>query len=340
MKDVWNELLEFESKDLLERFFKNYHNSDINDWKVQEVSSNFIQGREYFKSTRDASITVKPLLLYYGIVSLSRGLTLILRPKLREANLKGSHGLEVKNWSEVLTSRNFEEIRVVVGEGTFSDLINATDNCNYLRVDADGVNFKTSLISPPDGYSIHFRDLFNFLPDLDKEFKIWTNDSLPTLTYSAHNLLRRVSEKNTMTVWDRGESDEFISKFFPGQFCSDRTIDRFDNRIIVRYNQSKWSPNYTQRWYGALNLGDMCIAPVLDGDIGFNSLSAMFAISYVLGMMARYFPSTWISLGRVQKGDKIFPLVNKSLNFLQEIYPQAVLDFLRAPYKFEQPNNM
>lgn len=116
MKDTWNELLEFESKDLLQTFFKERHGSEVNDWKVQEVSSNIIQAREYFGSASKASITVKPLLLYYGVMSLSRALVLTLEPKLRETTLKASHGLVVSNWQSAIQTKNFESLEIVIGE--------------------------------------------------------------------------------------------------------------------------------------------------------------------------------------------------------------------------------
>ena len=55
----------------------------------------------------------------------------------------------------------------------------------------------------------------------------------------------------------------------------------------------------------------------------------MFIVSYTLVMMARYFPTNWISLRKVEKGDKIYPFVRRVLEFIQEKYPMTILDFLR-----------
>jgi len=336
MRDVWNELLEFESRDLLERFFKRYHNSDVNEWKVRQVSSNFIQGREYFRSAKEASITVRPLLLYYGIVSLGRGLTLMLKPKLNETNLKGSHGLEVKNWSTVLSNRQFEDLQISVGEGSFSELLSGTQNRNYLRVGADAVNFSNALKMPEKECLINFRDLFNFLPDLNREFSVWINEPLPFLLYSPTHTTQGIPNRTIISVYDTSVTDDLVEQIFPERYCPERTITRFERHVIIKYESAAWAPNFTQKWHGAFGLGELCIVPPLKDDVGLNSLGAMFAVSYVLGMMARYYPSTWISLGQVQRGDRILPLINRFLSFVQEVYPQAILDFLRAPYSFEQ----
>ncbi len=219
MKDTWNELLEFESKDLLQNFFKERHSSEINDWKVQEVSSNIIQAREYFASARKANITVKPLLLYYGVMSLSRALVLSLEPKSRETTLKASHGLSVTNWQSVIQTKNFENLEIIIGEGGFSELINATKNENYLRIDTDAVNWKAGLTIPQKDYRVTFRSVFPYLPDLSKEYKSWTGSTLPYAIISV-NGLKIENEKLSVSLANRDLTDELIDAIFPTTYCA------------------------------------------------------------------------------------------------------------------------
>lgn len=332
MKDVWNELLEFESRDLIASFFKRKHNSEVNDWKVQEVAANFIQGREYFRSAQKASITVKPLLLYYGVVSLSRGLVLVLNPKLKESNLKASHGLSIRNWPEVLSKKRFEDLEIVIGEGSFSELLSATENKSYLRVGTNGINWAVALNSPPKGYAILLKDIFQFLPDLKDEFTTWLDIPFPSLQV-AHNGQQLEQGRFKVMLESVGLSQDLVSRCFPSSFCHDLSIKHGSYwEISFDYTSEKWSPNFTQKWSGPFDIGTLFVTPVLKDDAALNLVTSMFAISYSFGMMARYYPSTWISLGRVQKGDKIFPLVNRTLKLIEERYPATVLDFLRAPY--------
>ncbi len=65
----------------------------------------------------------------------------------------------------------------------------------------------------------------------------------------------------------------------------------------------------------------------------------MFIISYVFGMMARYYPTAWISLRRGEKGDKIYPFVYRIMEFIDDKYPKVILDFLNAPYEFQNNSN-
>ena len=78
MTKAWDKLLEYETRDLVERFINEKFNRDASARQVLEITSNFIQGRENFINAKRAAITVKPLLLYYGVYALSRGLILAI----------------------------------------------------------------------------------------------------------------------------------------------------------------------------------------------------------------------------------------------------------------------
>ncbi len=91
---IWNKLSEFETRDFVERFIKAKHNREASARQILEISSNFIQGREYFLNAQRAGISVKPLLQYYGVSALTRGLILAIDPQASEAAMKPSHGLD------------------------------------------------------------------------------------------------------------------------------------------------------------------------------------------------------------------------------------------------------
>ena len=69
----WHEISRFESYDLAKSWYQQTHQRQMNATKTRQVNAFFIQGREYFKSASSSDMSVKPLLLYYGVLSLSRG---------------------------------------------------------------------------------------------------------------------------------------------------------------------------------------------------------------------------------------------------------------------------
>ena len=92
MKNIWYYLREFESTDLIISHIKNKYNYQLPKNKANEIASAFTQGREFFKSCQRSDLSVMPILQYYGIIALSRGLILILNKDARENNIKPSHG--------------------------------------------------------------------------------------------------------------------------------------------------------------------------------------------------------------------------------------------------------
>lgn len=334
MRNVWNELLEFETRDLIERHFMLKHKSEVNAWKVAEVASNFIQAREYFESAKDAGFTVRPLLLYYGVLSLSRALILTLNPWVKEMTLKPSHGLEITNWSSILLTKEFEKLELKVGTGTFSELTFATENRNYLMANSDAINWCIGMIAPPKGCTIQLQQIYNSFPDLYKEYNTWIGKPIPFVILEA---LSHDGSKTKVKIRSYGVTHELLDTIFPQIHCINRDIRRGEGYIMISYEKSNLSPSFTQKWDGPMKvgIGEACVTPAINNAYGLNMISSMYAITYTFGMMARYYPSSWMALKRIEKGDKIYPLIQHALNFIEEKFPIVILNFLRAPYDFE-----
>ena len=73
MNKIWNELLEFETRDLVDRFIQKRYSREINANRVQQITSNFIQAREYFRSAEDSNFTVRHLQFQYYLISMVLG---------------------------------------------------------------------------------------------------------------------------------------------------------------------------------------------------------------------------------------------------------------------------
>lgn len=178
MNQEWNKLLEFETRDWIDKFIKKKFNREINKENSNEIIANFNQGREFFKSALMADFSVRPLLQYYGVLSLSRWLILAINPWVREANLKPSHWLSVTNWSKILQSKNFWELEICIENGTFLELIKKTDNINYLRANSTSINYTCFLNLPSIWDTLKLEQLIQYYPDLNYEFQSWTEHDL------------------------------------------------------------------------------------------------------------------------------------------------------------------
>lgn len=334
MDKIWNELLAFETRDLVERYVKCKFNRELNKERTLQITSNFVQGREYFRSSENSSPTVRPLLQYYGVMALSKGLILTLDLLKTEAQLKSSHGLEANNWKKVIKERKFENLEIVIRDGTFSELLNVTKNRNYLRANSSRINYGSHLKTPKNGDILTLKQLIQYFPDLHREYYSWINEKL---NYAILKSLKADNINKILNIELTGNIEQsIIELMFPAEYCPNLEVKRENNSTKVQYSINQFGPNITQLWHGAFNIGDACVIPTLPNDIGLNLLSGLYMISYVFGMLARYFPTTWIGIMRGEKGDKIYPFAYRLMDFIEEKYPLLVLDFLNSPYDFEK----
>ena len=176
----WEIIANYESFELVKRDYFTRHGREPNTQHAREIAAPFSHARSYFRSAHGAELTVKPLLLYYGVVSLSRGLTLLLSRGLREVALTPNHGLSATGWLAIVskTKPNFAELRVkVTGGGTLMDLSKATEHRSLLRSGSSAVNWKE--VCPPlsSGMEFGFGELLSRIPLLQDHYVRWTNET-------------------------------------------------------------------------------------------------------------------------------------------------------------------
>jgi hypothetical protein len=124
----WKNLAVFESSDLVRRLYKRRHDQDLTAGKAREITTALTQGRQYFAELRSVGELARPLVLFHGVMALSRGAILFLKPAAKEANLDQGHGLTVLNWQQALAGgiKTVPKLRLKVANGTFTELAEAT----------------------------------------------------------------------------------------------------------------------------------------------------------------------------------------------------------------------
>ena len=102
-QEIWQQLLSLESQDITQRRFARLHARDLNARRAREINAAAKQASEYFRNASGADYSVRPLLTFYGVASLSRALLLLLKIGAGEESLTPSHGLETVCWGDVLS---------------------------------------------------------------------------------------------------------------------------------------------------------------------------------------------------------------------------------------------
>ncbi|WP_119790748.1 YaaC family protein [Flavobacterium anhuiense] len=325
MNNTWHFLREFESKDLIKQYIKKKYQFTLSSEKALETNSAFKQARSYFESSLNADISVKPVLQYYGVVALSRGLILILDKIARESNIKPSHGLKISNWSAVAKNKKLEDIKIKTSSGTFKELIEATKNVSYFRGSSNYINFQSEFDISESDYEINFKELSYSFPDLKKSIESWLGETIPSVK------MESLGHKDGITNIGVRELT-YIKDIFPENIFSNIKIEHDGHRHNVSYEGDNW-PNISQKWESSFQInGDPYLQPPFTGNIIINEIGKMFAVSFILGTISRYYPTTWMNITNGIEDDRILPFAINFMDLIQEKFPRVILDFLDAPY--------
>ena len=328
----WLYGLRLESSTLVKQIFKSIHNRDLNTARAKQIVASYLQGKEYYKNAEKADISVKPLLLFYGVSSLSRCITLLLNPFKGEEALKKGHGLTTENWANILSS-NVEDGLLKIGDlkvtscnGLFWDLINATNNISYLHVRSSGVDFSVLNEAPTLNASLKFEDVTARVPDLRSEYELWTgkeSDNTPV------NSLITKGNRFEMKLLDNSKIDSI--------FSTKKGVLTFENQgnLKVIKGDFEHMPMLINTFVNKTfdSIPSLFVAKVLDGFGEIAQIPLTYVHSYFLGMLCRYFPSHWMALTRGNIGDSVWPLIQSSMNYVEKSYPELIMEYIQEVTK-------
>jgi hypothetical protein len=91
---TWRDLSYLESRDLAGALYREVHGRSANATKAHSIVAAFGQGRRYFEAAALADFLVRPPLLLYGVIALSRALALFLDPTRGEEALRASNEMQ------------------------------------------------------------------------------------------------------------------------------------------------------------------------------------------------------------------------------------------------------
>ncbi len=352
MTDSWERLSLYESRDLLSRFFHKRHARQLGEGKAYEIIAHLAQGRGLFASTQQSSELVRPLLLYYGVYALSRGLILFLDAGSHEFSLPTSHGIAAEDWQNVLSGGigKLPDLPLKITGGTFGVLSEVTSNIERCLVRGVPIptpprhllsRTGTTTIKTPTTISIKM--VLERVPDLSTTFAT-TFGSSPKCFQAMPIILSEDTQTDVHILEtelglpdvDDIRSATGLAVDIPLQ-PSDAPWEYEVNNIL--YHRHIW---YRIKHSSKAELlakvppiksdreGNTYIVELLPNGLDLSSLSLLYLIAYSMGMLARYYPSKWLSLLNSSKGDFAFPLMKAAIRVVEERFPQLVLQELES----------
>lgn len=337
-RKIWEPLQRFESRDYLARHYEKQHGRSLSAQRAHEIGSCFTQGREYFTSASTASDAVKPLLLYYGVASLGRGVTLLLDSRKREESLTPAHGLGAVEWAKTLHAgiSNVLKLKVQCSKGTFPEFVNAVGNgqsYTWLDKDRRAGGFRNDfgeIRFLSDGSLISLGDLLSREKDLAGEYEI-ANDGWGNTDIGSVVALESCIRVFFIPAAGRDMGAAITSYGFPETakaslqaspvypqlrtLCVEIPASGEDRKKVIpmAVDQDK-------------NIGWL-IRPFSNGD-NIIDIHRMFIESFMLGMLSRYFPSKWMSLLRSEKGDISRSVILAAIARIETEFPKLLRNHL------------
>lgn len=338
MTDPWEVLINYESNELVRRRYKELHNREANAAHASEICASFSQGAAYFASAKNADRVVRPLLLYYGVLSLARGTAIFLRRGIREASLSPAHGLITVNWGQTLArpDNDIGNIRIrVANSGSIHEFADATGNQTLMRLNQSTIN----QIRTHDTFTVDqeftLADILSRIPELMQQYARWRSDGRcaiggvennspigsviicvqkrwDSLHVDRNRVKRIVEHLEVLSMQEDSDTWRVAIRVPPGEIATERNIPGIWDYV---------SPNM-------LGIGSLCLVGRYPGGWFGSKPLALFSLAYILGMLARYFPSHWTPLVRNYGNAAAAPTLLSAMDMIERQVPQTIADFL------------
>lgn len=322
--DIWNVLQNYESYDLVKSRYLIRHSREPNNALIKEICSYFILAREFFRDAGYANNSTKPLLLYYGVLNLTRGVTLFLTPNVNgsQINLKHQHGL-----SKIQNVEDLINLSVTVDvQGTLPAFIEVTKNKNLLRANSTRINLSFNQDYKKNKYEITLRQIVARFFELKEPYLRWQPGSshcCRILQYSVNDTNQTLNFNISKNQYGGAISLEYMRKYFPNaKISEDKNIIYVEATNNFACLPILWDIKET------LDIGDLILIEPFANEFNPTKPVATYILSYILGMLVRYYPSAWLSLVRNEKGDAAMPTLLKSVSFIENNYPQMIVNYL------------
>ena len=330
-REIWQRLLALESVDLCKKWYKVIHGRKLSTIRAQAINSAAKQSREYFRNSNQSNISVRPLLTFYGVASLSRSLLLLLKRNGGEEGLTAGHGLKTIDWRKHLSGnpnialKNLMELKIKTCAGLFYNFIKETKNKMCPHIVSSGADWSFNYNVPDQGEIIAFGDLLSRIPDLEIDYvnvsDIVRYSPIHDLKFKHENgFSAKILAKN-FNSFQSTYIDAGYNVVEQGEWC----VLSCDADTFYK-TQPQFIHTYINKVFGSIPR--LYITDLFGGKSSYSQLCVTYLASYFLGMLVRYYPTHWMSLVQGGIGDSLWPTINSVQEYIEEIYPELVFEMI------------
>lgn len=326
--DSWQQLLALESVDVVTDWHERIHSRTLSMRRALEVTAPAKQAREFFRNAANADNTVRPLLTFYGVASLSRAATLLLKRDNGEAGLTSGHGIETDEWRQTLSGEPHAALRAIGGlkirtcAGLFHDFVTEVGVRMCLHLSSSAVDGRLQFLAPEIGTEVKLHDLLCRLPDVTRELA-HVKDLQPLVAP-----IQMSGKEDGMTAF-RVTGERF--KDFEEEYVKLGCVVDSPGAITTRLKVPKEvQPQFVQAYITSsfASIPSIFIAKPFSTDLRLSQISMTYLLSYYLGMLTRYFPTHWVALHQGARGDSFRPAIQAAQRYVERVFPKLVIELL------------
>ena len=309
-REIWHYVTRLESFDFVAALHRKYHGEPAKDDKVRQVNAAFSQGRMYFESGSRAEMGVRPLLLYYGAMSLAAGLVVFKAKGRTVPSLKPSHGLRPGAWAESLRQGlgGILDLSVSAVPGTFQAFATTLWHWHAVMV---GLNTRLQ----PELMDLGCVGL------ADGKSSVTLGDLLARSRYTGGGYGEVANAPYQLhrggVYLDGGEL-----AFRPGnatiqELGMEEAAGIFGGRLRFPWGDPGTPVFHCIERGDGNSVSEMCMIEQFPNGDRLSELVKLYLLSYILGMVARYFPSEWIGLLRNEPEGGAQPLLARATGAIE-----------------------
>lgn len=338
-KEVWQALLALENRDIVSQWFDKIHHRQLNERRSLEIMMAAKQSREYFRNASVADYSVRPLLTFYGVASLSRSVSLLFMKTTGEPALTAGHGIETIGWPAALSGdisaslKQIKDLKIKVSSGLFSDFIQHTRNRMPVHIHGEAVDWRIDFHIPETGTELTLGDILDRLPDLSREQRVVGDEIL----YAAVNEIKSI-DPHTLQVKALSEHASRLGPLFEKAGYSVSVADGLIVFTIPEIVLARIPPQFTHAYLDKMfnKIPRLYVVVPIETGGRYSQLGFTYMLGFMLGMLVRYFPTHWGSLIGGAKGDRFWPTINRAQRVVEETFPELIyeliMDVLSHPF--------
>ncbi|MEK3888897.1 YaaC family protein [Bacillus sp. FSL K6-3431] len=308
---TWKQLLFFHSAETSQQYLKNcYHKIAVKDpeQKGYENSYPFIyyleQGKVFYDQAINAPFSIKPVLLFYGLVHLIKASLLTVDPLYPSTTSVLAHGVSTRKRKKRQYQFYNDEVKV-----------QKFGLCTYFSEQMFHVKHL-------EGEKFIMRDLFSLIAELDDAFLFIKNSNNITFLDQNKSGLWHIPNKIHESYY---MSEKRLRHYLNTKHHGPLTWCDESNNILSFYQEASVQPPFRYHLFKQ----KACLPSTLHPYSQLHDLIIHYLLLYNLSMISRYETEWWFDLIKTTPNAD-FPFIKTFLSITEKKGPYLILQYLKS----------